>query len=101
MTRKAMRARKGKMRMWGRYKESKSYNDYTGYKRIMNKATKEYRKAKRKYERTLVEDIKKNPKAFYSYVRSKSKTKDVVGPLKGDNNVLVTDDQSMSHMLNN
>ena len=66
----------------------------------MNKATKEYRKAKRKYERTcLVEDIKKNPKAFYSCVRSKSKTKDVVGPLKDDNNVLVTDDQSMSHML--
>ena len=33
-------------------------------------------------------------------MRSKSKTKDVVGPLKDDNNVLVTDDQSMSHMLN-
>ena len=61
MTRKAMRARKGKMRMWERYKESK-ITTITEYKRIMNKAMKEYRKAKRKYERALVEDIKKNPR---------------------------------------
>jgi len=57
------------MKMWERYKESRSYNDYTEYKRVLYKATKEYRKAKRKYERALVNDIKKNPKAFYSYVR--------------------------------
>jgi len=82
--------------MWERYKESRSYNDYTEYKRVLNKATKEYSKAKRKYERALINDFKKNPKAFYSYVRSKWKTKDVVGPLKDDKNVLVMDDYGKS-----
>jgi len=37
----------------------------------------------------------------YSYVRSKCKTKDVIGPLKDDKNVLVMDDCGMSQMLNN
>jgi len=60
ITRKASRARRNKM-MWERYKESKSYNDYTEYKRVLNKATKEYRKAKvRKYERTMI--LKRIPK---------------------------------------
>jgi len=42
MTRKALRARRNKMRMWERYssKESRSYNDYTEYNRVLNKATK-------------------------------------------------------------
>jgi len=66
MTRKLLRARRNKMRMWERYKESRSYNDYTEYNRVLNKATNEYRTAKRKYEMALVNDIKKNPKAFYS-----------------------------------
>ena len=56
---------------------------------MTNKATKEYRKAKRKYERKLVKDITKIPKAFYSYVRSKSTTKVVVGLLKDENNVTI------------
>jgi len=64
ITRKALRARKNKMRMWERYKESISYNDYTEYKRVLNKATKDYRKAKRKYERALINDIKRIPKLY-------------------------------------
>jgi len=34
-------------------------------------------------------------------VRSECKTKDIVGPLKDDKNVLVMDDNGMSQMLNN
>jgi len=34
-------------------------------------------------------------------VRFKCKTKDVIGPLKDDKNVLVMDDYGMSQMLNN
>ena len=51
------------------YKESHNYNDWIKYKKVTNKAIKEYKKAKKMFEKKLVKDIKK---AFYSYVRSKS-----------------------------
>jgi len=43
MNRKAMRARKNKMSMWTKYKESRSYNDWIKYKRVSNRAVKETR----------------------------------------------------------
>ena len=44
--------------------------------------------------------IKENPKSFYSYIRSKSKTKDRVGPLSDANGNVISDDGIMSEMLN-
>jgi hypothetical protein len=61
---------------------------------------KEYRKAKWQFERKLAMDIKSNPKSFYAYVRSKTKVKDVVGPLKDGNNQLVSDNEVMCEILN-
>ena len=51
MNRKALRARKNKMKLWTKYKESKTYNDWIEYKnkRVSNKAVEEYRKAKKKF----------------------------------------------------
>jgi len=43
---------------------------------------------------------KHNQKAFYSYVRSKSRTKDTVGPLNGNNGNLIHDDEGMANRLN-
>ena len=100
MTRNAIRACKSKGILWKRYRESKSYNDYVEYKRIANKCSNEYKTAKRNFEIKLAKDIKKNPKSFYSYVRSKSKTKDKVGPLKDKNGELVSDDLGMCTILN-
>ena len=44
--------------MWNRYRESKSYNDLVEYKIAQIKAVKEYKKAKRQYERNLTKDIR-------------------------------------------
>jgi len=41
---------------------------------------------KQTFERKLGMDIKSNPKSFYAYVRSKTKVKEVVGPLKDGEN---------------
>ena len=43
---------------------------------------KELRKARNIFERKLVADVKNNPKSFYRYVRTKTKSKERVGPLK-------------------
>ena len=48
----------------------------------------------------LASNVKADPKSFYAYVRSKSKTKSSVGPLKNDDGVLISDDLQMSEMLN-
>ena len=86
----AKAAMKYKSRMWLRYRQSKSYNDMVEYKIAQRKAVKEYKKAKKQFERKLAKDIKTNPKSFYAYVRSKSKVKDNVGPLKDRNGELVS-----------
>ena len=91
---------KYKSRMWQRYQESKSYNDWVEYKRAQNKVTREYKKAKKKFEKKLALNIKANPKAFYAFVRSKSMTKEKVGPLKNAGGEMFSDDQEMCHLLN-
>ena len=58
------------------------------------------RRYKKNFEIKLAKDIKTNPKSFYSYVRSKSKTKDRVGPLIDDKNNTVTNDVEMCKMFN-
>jgi len=100
MTRSARRAQKYKSRMWIRYRESKAYNDLVEYKRAQNKAVSEFRRAKRTFERKLVKNIKENPRSFYSYVRSKTRTKDRVGPLRNNKNELITENDGMCKILN-
>ena len=100
MNAKTKAARKYKSKMWIRYRESKEYNDFIEYKRAQNKAVKEYRKAKRNFERNLAKNIKNNPKSFYAYVRSKSKVKEVVGPLLDKKGEWVYDTNKKCDILN-
>jgi len=74
--------------------------DYLQYTKIRNKAVKAVRAAKRKFEKKLAKTAKTNPKSFYAYVRSKSKTKDKVGPLKDDKGNVVNDDKIAAELLN-
>jgi len=45
-------------------------------------------------------DIKRNLKSFYAYVRSKTKVKEEVGPLKDGENQLVLDNEVMCEIIN-
>ena len=54
--------------------------------------------AKRYYEKKLADIM--NQKPFNAYLKSKTKTKPPVGPLKTDNNT-VSDNTEMSTILNN
>ena len=42
------------------------------------------------FEKRLARNVKANPKAFHSYVRSKQKAKDIVGPLVGNDGTIVS-----------
>ena len=50
-----------------------------------NKVRRLMRKAKRKFERDIAKKAKSNPKSFWSFIRSRLKTKAGVGPLLADN----------------
>jgi len=43
----------------------------------------------------LVQDVKDNPKSFYIYVRSRTKSKDKVGSLKDSAGNVINDDKGM------
>ena len=88
------------MRMWTKYKENQSYNNWIEYKRVCNRAVKEYKKAKWKFEKKLAKDIKNNPKAVYSYGHSKSQTKDTVELVMNSNGQLVDEDEQMYKEFN-
>jgi hypothetical protein len=89
-----------KRKLWKVYRETKEAKDYFNYKAEEAKVKRDVWQAKKSFEKELACKIKTNPKAFYSYVRSKQKTKDVVGPLKGEDGVIRTEDKEIANTLN-
>ena len=67
--------------------ERKLHADYVTYKKYQNRAVAEISKAKNSLEKKLSVNIKSDPKSFYAYMRSKSKTKTNVGPLIDSQNM--------------
>jgi hypothetical protein len=51
------------------------------YNRVRNKVKGAVNKMKKKFEKDLYENAKKNPKAIRSYIKSKSKTREGIGDL--------------------
>ena len=102
MTRRAKLVRKLKSTMWARFRLFKEYTDWVEYKPAQNKVTTKHRTTKRNFEKTFAENIRNDPKSFYSYVRPNSKCNDRVGPLKDVNGDIVTDDYCYCcNILNN
>ena len=58
------------------------------------------RKAKKKFEKNLAKDAKKNPKAFYTYLKSKTSNRQSVGPLQDEKGSTISDDEKQAEMLN-
>ena len=69
------------------------------YKKVEKFVKDAVRKAKQNFEKKLAKDVKKNPKAFYSYLKSRTSNRVTVGPLK-DGVEIVTDNNKMAEMLN-
>jgi hypothetical protein len=58
------------------------------------------KKAKRYFEKKLAENIKTDPKSFYAYTRSKTRTKDSIGPLVDLMGEVITDSIQAANLLN-
>ena len=60
----------------------------------------ELRRSKYEYEKDLTTKIKTDSKLFWSYVRSKQKTKGKLGQLETDNGTLTNDSLAKAEVLN-
>ncbi len=61
---------------------------------------KRIRKAKSRLEREIADKKEDNGKLFRNYVKSKTKLKQPVGPLKGEGTDFITDPKEMATELN-
>jgi hypothetical protein len=74
--------------------------DYQAYAKARNKAAKACRTAKRKLEATVAAQAKSNPKSFWSYVQSKTKTRTGIADRKTEDGTKVTTDKGKANLLN-
>ena len=100
MTGKIKKLIKKRNKAWTRYESQPNYGRHGKYKKLRNKVTKEIRNRRKMFEESLARKIKEEPKAFYSYVRSKTKVKERVGPLVNNNGTITNDKKEMSELLN-
>ncbi|XP_076036825.1 uncharacterized protein LOC143022485 [Oratosquilla oratoria] len=83
MNTKLWRLIKKKQRLWARLKKMKedredNISEYSfvqeGYRQTNNKVRWETRRAVKRVEKSIAENVKENPKAFWKYIQSKTKS---------------------------
>lgn len=80
------------------YRDRENEEKYTMLEReVKNKI----QRAKRRMEREIANCTDNNGRKFNRYVKSKTRAKTTVGPLKGNDGQLISDDQEMAACLNN
>ena len=86
---------------WRRYRSNtRSNKQRKNYQRIRNDVTTEVRRAKFEYEHRLAKEVKSNPKAFFSYARSKTTVKENVLFVKKSDGQLTTSLKETCGVLN-
>jgi ribonucleases P/MRP protein subunit RPP40 len=100
VTKAVLRTRRAKMKAWNKLQHQKTERNLANYKHKLSIAVAACTRAKRNYEQKLASDVKNNSKSFFAYVRSKQRTKERVGPLKGSNGKVVVDDEETASLLN-
>ena len=91
---------KRKHTKWKKYQYCKTEENYVLYKLARNRVKTEMRKSKYTYESDLASKIKTDPKLFWSYVRSKLKTKTSLSQLKLPCGTLTNDNNQKAGLLN-
>ncbi|PIK40492.1 hypothetical protein BSL78_22653 [Apostichopus japonicus] len=101
MNKKVRCAIRQKRRMWKLFRRTKSESLLAKFKIHQLKVECLVSDAKLNFEKSIALKIKDNPKAFFSYVRSKQKVKDAIVSLRAPQaDKIVTDSQDLADLLN-
>ena len=89
-----------KERAWNRLRARKTDLRKESYRQERNKTTEMVRKAKKSFEKSLIKDLRKNTKKFWSYVRSKTKIKENILRVAKDDGTLTENDSETAQVVN-
>lgn len=100
---KTLKTIRKKHRCWARYMETRDAERYREYCKLRNQVKTLTRKAVKSKEKEIASEIKENPKKFWSYVNSKTKTRTGISDLvmNNDNNTetLTSNDKEKADTL--
>ena len=97
LTYKALKYVKSKHKAFRRYKDSHHPACVVRASRL---ASREVKKAKLNFEKKFAENIKKDSKSFFAYVRGRSQATRKLGPLSDSGGNLVESSEEMSELFN-
>jgi hypothetical protein len=89
-----------KKKAWKAYRLYRTAELAERYEKLEKEVKNKIKKAKRKLERDLARDEDRNGKKFTAYIKSKTKTKTGIGPLKKDGGGVTADNKEMADILN-
>ena len=101
LTPDAMRKKDLKNRLWRRYKHTKSHYDRTRYVRTKNSLRSLTRNLRRTFESKLAKDLKTSPKKFWSYVKSRTKSRIKIPSLRRADGSVASTSSEKAEALNN
>ena len=86
LNRKALSKIKRKERLWTKYLNTRDGEAYNEYCKVRNQVRTLTRKITKQFEKQIAQEVKTNPKKFWKYARSKTKTKSSIPDLFKDDN---------------
>lgn len=100
LTPKAIRMKDLKHKLWRRYKKTRSDYDFNRYKTTKNQLRSLTRSLRNKFENNIVQDLKLAPKKFWSYVKSRTKTRSRIPTLRKKDGSDAVNDLDKAEALN-
>ena len=82
---------KTKRDTWKRYKTTRDERDYKVYTRARNQARWATRQAVKQFEKSIAKEVKSNPKAFWKYAQSTTRTRPDIADLNVDGRLTRTE----------
>jgi Reverse transcriptase (RNA-dependent DNA polymerase)/Endonuclease-reverse transcriptase len=89
-----------KKNAWRKFRREGGSENREAYDEVAKKLKKQIRNAKRNVEKKLAFGDDKNSRQFNNYIKSKTKMRAPVGPLKRSDGTIATDDAEMAAELN-
>lgn len=101
MTNESRKKKNKKMRLWRKYMATRSTYDRNNYTRCKNSLRALSRKLRRDFELDIAQDMKEKPKVFWSYAKSRLKTKEQISSLTKPDGSVATTAPEKAETLNN
>ena len=100
MNRELQKLIRQKRNAWKAFRNHGTLENHEKYEKLEQEVVKKVRNAKRRLEKEIATTKDKNNKQFTNYVKSKTKSKTSIGPLRNRHGVTLTEDKEIADHLN-